>query len=43
MTNGSWRPFLKEPFEVFYGRDEDIQFLLERAAKEGLEQPCPPG
>ncbi len=32
----------KVPFEVLYGRDEDIQFLLERAAQEcaGEAAPC---
>ncbi len=33
----------REPFEVFYGRDEDVQFLLDRATREDPEaQPCPP-
>jgi NAD(P)H-quinone oxidoreductase subunit I len=30
----------KEPFEVFYGRDEDIKFLLENSAKGETETPC---
>ncbi len=30
----------KEPFEITYGRDEDIQFLLEKAAKGDAESPC---
>jgi len=30
----------KEPFEVYYGKDEDIQFLLENAAKGETEAPC---
>lgn len=31
----------KEPFEVYYGREEDIQFLLEKAALGEVEEPCP--
>jgi ech hydrogenase subunit F len=31
----------KEPFEVYYGRDEDIQFLLEKAARGDTEPACP--
>ena len=31
----------REPFEVYYGRDEDIQFLLEKAARGEPEQGCP--
>ncbi len=30
----------KEPFEVYYGRDEDIQFLLENAAKAEITEGC---
>lgn len=30
----------KEPFEVFYGRDEDVKFLLEKAARGEAEPPC---
>ena len=30
----------KEPFEVYYGRDEDVKELLERAAKPETEAPC---
>jgi hypothetical protein len=33
----------KEPFEVYYGRDEDIQFLLEKAALGEVEESCPEG
>ena len=32
----------KEPFEVYYGRDEDIKLLLERAAQGEADAPCPP-
>ena len=31
----------REPFEVYYGRDEDIQFLLEKAVRGEPEQDCP--
>jgi NAD(P)H-quinone oxidoreductase subunit I len=31
----------KEPFEVYYGREEDIKFLLEKAALGGPEEACP--
>ncbi len=27
----------KEPFTVYYGRDEDVEFLLERAAQPGAD------
>lgn len=30
----------KQPLEVFYGKDEDIRFLLERAAAQPAETPC---
>lgn len=31
-----------EPFTVYYGRDEDVAFLLEHAAKAGTGEPdCP--
>ncbi len=30
----------KEPFEVYYGRDEDIQSLLDSAAKAEAQPPC---
>lgn len=33
----------KEPFEVYYGREEDIQFILEKAAQGEPEQGCPEG
>jgi len=33
----------KEPFEVYYGREEDIQFLLEKATLGEPEQSCPEG
>lgn len=31
----------KEPFEIYYGRDEDVQFLLEKAALGEPESGCP--
>lgn len=33
----------KEPFEVYYGRDEDVKFLLEKAARGEAEEPCKEG
>jgi formate hydrogenlyase subunit 6/NADH:ubiquinone oxidoreductase subunit I len=30
----------KEPFTIYYGKDEDIEFLLEKAAHPDVE--CPP-
>lgn len=30
----------KKPLEVYYGNDEDIRFLLERAANQPAETPC---
>jgi len=30
----------KEPFEVYYGRDEDVEGFLEKAAKAETEAPC---
>lgn len=30
----------KEPFEVYYGRDEDIKFLMENAARPETQAPC---
>lgn len=37
MSNNQWELAStgKVPFEVNYGRDEDVQFLLDRAAKVG--------
>lgn len=42
MSDEMWElaSIKKEPFEVFYGKDEDIQFLLENAAKGETEAPC---
>ncbi len=42
MTGEQWElaSLKKEPFEVYYGRDEDIQFLLDRAAQPGTGEPC---
>jgi formate hydrogenlyase subunit 6/NADH:ubiquinone oxidoreductase subunit I len=44
MSNEEWElaSLKKEPFTVYYGKDEDVQFLLDKAAKEGSEAvPCP--
>ena len=42
MSNEQWElaSTSREPFLVNYGRDEDVQFLLDRAAKAGSEGPC---
>lgn len=42
MSDEMWElaSITKEPFEVYYGKDEDIQFLLENAAKGETEAPC---
>lgn len=42
MSDEMWElaSITKEPFEVYYGKDEDIQFLLENAAKGETETPC---
>jgi formate hydrogenlyase subunit 6/NADH:ubiquinone oxidoreductase subunit I len=31
----------KEPFTVYYGKDEDVKGLLERAARPGAEENAP--
>lgn len=44
MSNDEWElaSTEKAPFEVMYGREEDIEFLLQRAAQPGAEEPpCP--
>jgi hypothetical protein len=44
MSNEQWElaALNKEPFTVYYGKDEDVKFLLDRAATEGAEAiPCP--
>jgi len=33
----------REAFMVHYGKDEDVEFLLEKAAQAGAEEPCPQG
>lgn len=42
MSDEMWElaSIKKEPFEVYYGKDEDIQFLLENAATGETEAPC---
>jgi formate hydrogenlyase subunit 6/NADH:ubiquinone oxidoreductase subunit I len=42
MSDEMWElaSIKKEPFEVFYGKGEDIQFLLENAVKGETEAPC---
>jgi len=42
MSNEQWElaSTSKEPFLVNYGRDEDVQFLLDMAAQAGSQIPC---
>jgi formate hydrogenlyase subunit 6/NADH:ubiquinone oxidoreductase subunit I len=42
MSDEMWElaSIKREPFEVYYGKDEDIQFILEKAAKGESETPC---
>ncbi len=42
MSNDQWElaSVHKEPFEVYYGREEDIQVILERAANPNVDVPC---
>jgi hypothetical protein len=41
MSNSEWEmaSTSKEAFEVYYGREEDIALLLERAAQPGIDEP----
>lgn len=42
MSNEDWElaSTQKQPFEVYYGKDEDIALFMEQAAKPGTEEPC---
>jgi len=42
MSNEQWElaAVNKEPFTVYYGKDEDIQLLMERAAQPDSGEPC---
>jgi formate hydrogenlyase subunit 6/NADH:ubiquinone oxidoreductase subunit I len=42
MSNEEWElaSLNKEPFVVYYGRDEDVKFLLAKAAQADAEVPC---
>jgi formate hydrogenlyase subunit 6/NADH:ubiquinone oxidoreductase subunit I len=42
MSDEMWElaSIKKEPFEVHYGREEDIQLLLENAARPETNPPC---
>lgn len=42
MSNEEWElaALKKEPFTVYYGRDEDVEFLLAKAAQADTEIPC---
>ena len=44
MSNELWElaSVKKEPFEVYYGKDEDVAFLLEKIARDNSgESSCP--
>ncbi len=43
MSNEVWEEASanKQPFEVYYGKDADVEFLLERAARPEPDEPCP--
>jgi len=42
MSNQEWElaALNREPFVVFYGRDEDVQQLLDKTAQESLGPTC---
>lgn len=42
MSNEDWELAAtgKQPFEVYYGKEEDIALFMEQAAKPGTEEPC---
>jgi formate hydrogenlyase subunit 6/NADH:ubiquinone oxidoreductase subunit I len=45
MSNELWElaAIKKEPFEVYYGKDEDVAFLMEKIARDNSgEAGCPP-
>lgn len=45
MSNDLWElaAVKKEPFEVYYGKDEDVAFLMEKIARDNSgESGCPP-
>ncbi len=41
MTSDQWElaALNRQPFEVYYGRDEDVQKILETFAREGQAEP----
>ncbi|MCL4559037.1 MAG: 4Fe-4S binding protein [Chloroflexi bacterium] len=41
LSNEKWElaSGKKDPFTIYYGRDEDIEFLLAKAARRNLETP----
>lgn len=45
MSNEEWEMAAvnREPFTVYYGKDEDVQFLMEKMAKDnaGENEECP--
>ncbi|MCE1252926.1 MAG: 4Fe-4S binding protein [Anaerolineae bacterium] len=43
LSNEQWElaALSHEPLTVYYGRDEDIQFLLEKSARPGAEAEAP--
>lgn len=42
MSNEDWEMAAtqKQPFEVYYGKEEDIALFMEQAAKPGTEESC---
>jgi formate hydrogenlyase subunit 6/NADH:ubiquinone oxidoreductase subunit I len=45
MSNELWElaSVKKEPFEIYYGKDDDVAFLLEKIAKDNSGEPRIPG
>lgn len=43
LSNEEWElaPLSHEPLTVYYGRDEDVRFLLEKSAQPGAESEVP--
>jgi len=42
MSNDQWElaALNKEPFTIYYGKEEDVRIILEPAAAEQTEEPC---
>lgn len=45
MSDEEWElaAVQRQPFEINYGREEDVQFILDRATLAGPEEPCKDG